>query len=41
MCKRLLVTRVIRAKRLVCQYPQVARYKGTGNPEDTASYVCK
>ena len=28
-------------KRLVCQYPQVAMYKGSGNPEDPASYTCK
>jgi feruloyl esterase len=28
-------------KRLVCQYPQVAMYKGSGNSEDTSSYVCK
>src|SRR5262245_34148175 len=28
-------------KRLVCQYPQVAMYKGSGNAEDAASYSCK
>ncbi len=28
-------------KRLVCQYPQVAVYKGSGNPEDPASFSCK
>jgi feruloyl esterase len=28
-------------KRLVCQYPQVAMYKGSGNTEDAASYSCK
>jgi feruloyl esterase len=28
-------------KRLVCQYPQVARYKGSGNTEDTNSYRCQ
>ena len=28
-------------KRLVCQYPQVAIYKGSGNTEDPASYSCK
>jgi feruloyl esterase len=28
-------------KRLVCQYPQVAMYKGSGNTEDPASFVCK
>lgn len=27
--------------RLVCQYPQVAIYKGSGSPEDSASYNCK
>ena len=28
-------------KRLVCQYPQVAMYKGKGNSEDPASFACK
>ena len=28
-------------KRLVCQYPMTATYKGSGNTEDPASYVCK
>ena len=28
-------------KRLVCQYPQVAMYKGSGNTEDPANYACK
>jgi feruloyl esterase len=28
-------------KRLVCQYPQVARYEGGGNTEDPARYACK
>ena len=28
-------------KRLVCQYPQIAMYKGSGNQEDSASYSCK
>ena len=28
-------------KRLVCQYPQIAMYKGVGNQEDPASYTCK
>jgi feruloyl esterase len=28
-------------RRLVCQYPQVAMYKGSGNTEDAASYSCK
>jgi len=27
--------------RLVCQYPKIARYRGTGNTEDFSSYVCK
>ena len=27
--------------RLVCQYPQVAIYKGGDNPENSASYSCK
>jgi feruloyl esterase len=26
--------------RPLCAYPQFARYKGTGNPEDAASFVC-
>ena len=25
-------------KRLVCQYPQIARYKGSGDQENPASY---
>ncbi|PWT80886.1 MAG: tannase/feruloyl esterase family alpha/beta hydrolase [Blastocatellia bacterium] len=28
-------------KRLVCQYPQVATYKGSGNSEDPGSYRCR
>jgi len=28
-------------RRLVCQYPKVATYKGSGNVEDPASFVCK
>ena len=28
-------------KRLVCQYPQIALYKGSGDQEDPASYTCK
>ncbi len=27
--------------RLVCQYPQIAVYKGAGDAEDSASYSCK
>jgi feruloyl esterase len=26
--------------RPLCPYPQVARYKGTGNPDDASSFVC-
>jgi feruloyl esterase len=28
-------------KRLVCQYPQIAFYKGNGSPEDAKSYSCR
>jgi feruloyl esterase len=28
-------------RRLVCQYPQIAYYKGNGNTEDPASYECR
>jgi feruloyl esterase len=28
-------------KRLVCQYPHVAVYKGSGSPEDAKSYSCR
>ena len=28
-------------KRLVCQYPQVAMYQGSGNTEDPTSFTCK
>ena len=28
-------------KRLVCQYPQIARYKGSGNTEDPSSFECR
>jgi tannase/feruloyl esterase len=28
-------------KRLVCQYPHVAVYKGSGSPEDAKSYNCR
>ena len=28
-------------QRLVCQYPQIAMYKGSGNIEDPASYKCR
>jgi feruloyl esterase len=28
-------------QRLVCQYPQIAFYKGNGNPESPASFACR
>ncbi|HEY6346111.1 MAG TPA: tannase/feruloyl esterase family alpha/beta hydrolase [Bryobacteraceae bacterium] len=28
-------------RRLVCQYPQIAFYRGSGNTEDPASYECR
>lgn len=28
-------------QRLVCPYPQIAMYKGSGNPEAPASYTCR
>lgn len=28
-------------KRLVCQYPQIARYKGSGDTENPSSYECR
>ena len=28
-------------QRLVCAYPAVARYKGTGSTEDPANFVCR
>jgi feruloyl esterase len=27
--------------RPLCPYPQVARYKGTGNPAEAASFACE
>ena len=27
--------------RPLCPYPQVARYSGTGNPDDAANFACK
>ncbi len=27
--------------RPLCPYPQSANYRGTGNPEDAASFVCR
>jgi feruloyl esterase len=26
--------------RPLCQYPKVAKYKGSGSPDDTANFVC-
>ncbi len=28
-------------KRLVCPYPQIAKYKGSGSTDDAANYTCK
>ena len=28
-------------QRLVCAYPAVARYKGTGSTEDPATFACR
>jgi feruloyl esterase len=28
-------------QRLVCAYPKIAFYKGTGSPDDPASFVCR
>jgi hypothetical protein len=28
-------------KRLVCQYPQIAMYKGSGDQEAPSSYTCR
>ena len=33
-------TRTVKLTRLLCSYPQVARYRGTGNPDDAASFEC-
>jgi feruloyl esterase len=33
-------TRTVRRTRLLCPYPQVARYDGTGNPDDAATFAC-
>ena len=33
-------TRTIAFKRRLCPYPSVARYKGAGDPNDAASFVC-
>jgi feruloyl esterase len=34
-------TREIKYQRPLCLYPNVAQYRGTGNPNDAASFVCK
>jgi feruloyl esterase len=28
-------------KRIACQYPKAPAYKGSGNPEDPANFICK
>jgi hypothetical protein len=33
-------TRAVRLTRLLCSYPQVARYKGTGDPNSADSFQC-
>jgi feruloyl esterase len=33
-------TRAVKFTRPVCLYPAVPRYKGTGNPDDAASFAC-
>ena len=33
-------TRSVKLTRLLCTYPKVARYKGQGNPDDSASFEC-
>jgi feruloyl esterase len=33
--------RVAERKRLVCAYPQVAQYRGSGSTEDPSSFVCR
>jgi feruloyl esterase len=30
----------VKMTRPLCAYPQVARYKGTGDTNDSASFVC-
>jgi feruloyl esterase len=30
----------VKMTRLLCPYPQVAKYKGAGDPSDAASFVC-
>jgi hypothetical protein len=33
-------TTAVKFTRLLCPYPSVARYKGSGNPNDAGSFVC-
>jgi hypothetical protein len=33
-------TRTVTATHLLCTYPQVAKYKGTGDPKDAANFQC-
>jgi feruloyl esterase len=37
---RMLGQKVVRT-RLLCPYPQVAVFKGTGTPDDSSNYTCK
>ena len=37
----LTTTRQPNRTRPVCPYPQVARYQGTGNPDEAGSYRCQ
>jgi feruloyl esterase len=37
---RMLGQKVVRT-RLLCPYPQVAVFKGTGNPDDSSNYSCR
>jgi feruloyl esterase len=34
------MTRAIKATRLLCPYPKVAKYKGSGSPTESASFQC-
>src|SRR4029077_1163917 len=34
-------TRTIKYTRPLCLYPTVAQYRGTGDPNDASSFVCK
>jgi feruloyl esterase len=33
-------TRTIRLTRPLCVYPQVARYRGSGDPDDARNFSC-